>query len=258
MKLALYQGSGTLLDVSANLSLLAQMAAKAANQQADFLVFPELFLTGYNIGDDVMHLAEAWQGRSLQYVASIAQEYNLALLVGYAEQSGDRIYNSAALIDATGQFVGNYRKTHLFGTEERRLFTPGNQWVVQSIAGMNVGVLICFDVEFPEAVRTLAAQGAELIAVPTANMFPYTKIPTCVVPVRALENQVFVAYANRIGTEGTLKYCGLSTIAAPDGTVLAQANEDETLLFATIDRTAIAQARSSYSYIDERCLTLYQ
>ncbi|XGV97775.1 MAG: carbon-nitrogen hydrolase family protein [Leptolyngbya sp. BL-A-14] len=257
MKVGLYQGSGTPLDVTTNLELLAQTAAAAAKQNVTLLIFPELFLTGYNIGDAVKQLAEPWQGRSLQLAAAIAREHHVALLFGYAERDGDAIYNAAALIDTDGTLAANYRKAHLFGAEEQRLFTPGQEWRLHTIAGVRIGVLICYDVEFPEAVRSLALQGAELIAVPTALMFPYTQIPKVLIPTRALENQVFVAYANRIGTEGNLKYCGLSTIADPDGNVLAQAGAEETLLIADLDRTAIAKTRDVFSYLDDRRPNLY-
>ncbi len=257
MKLAIYQGAGTIFDVAANLELLAQMAAAAAAQGAALLVLPELFLTGYNIGDAVQQLAEPQQGRSLQVAATIARDHQIALLFGYAEREGTAIYNAAAMIDATGHLIANYRKAHLFGAEEQRLFCPGSDWIIRTIAGVRVGVLICYDVEFPEAVRHLVLQGAELIAVPTALMFPYTQIPKVIIPTRALENQVFVAYANRTGVEGDLKYCGMSTIAAPDGSVLAQAAADETLLVAELDLGLIQQTRAVYSYLDDRRPDLY-
>ncbi|MBW4692589.1 MAG: carbon-nitrogen hydrolase family protein [Lyngbya sp. HA4199-MV5] len=257
MKVGLYQGSGIPLDVTANLELMAYQAAESAKQNVTLLIFPELFLTGYNIGDAVTRLAEPWQGRSLQLAAAIAREHQVALLFGYAERDGDATYNAAGLIEADGTLAATYRKAHLFGAEEQRLFAPGEKRQLHTIAGVRVGILICYDVEFPEAVRSLALQGAELIAVPTALMFPYTQIPRILIPTRALENQVFVAYANRIGTEGQLKYCGLSTIADPDGTVLAQAGEDETLLIAEIDRTAIAKTRAVFSYLDDRRPHLY-
>lgn len=257
MKLAIYQGAGTPSDVAANLALLERTSAAAAKQQASLLIFPELFLTGYNIGDAVKELAEPCYGRSLQIAASIARKYGLALLFGYVERDGEALYNAAALIDADGNLAANYHKAHLFGAEEQRLFTPGQQRTLHTIAGVRVGVLICYDVEFPEAVRALALQGAELIAVPTALMFPYTQIPRVLIPTRALENQIFVAYANRIGVEGDLTYCGLSTIAAPDGTVLAQAGAEETLLIADIDRAVIATTRSVFAYLDDRRPELY-
>lgn len=256
MKVGLYQGSGTPLDVAANLEVMAQTAAAAARQGVHLLLFPELFLTGYNIGDAVKQLAEPQQGRSLQLAAEIAREQQVALLFGYVERDGETIYNAAALVDADGTAV-NYRKAHLFGAEEKRLFQPGKEWQLHTIAGVQVGILICYDVEFPEAVRALALQGAALIAVPTALMFPYTQIPKVLIPTRALENQVFVAYANRIGTEGNLNYCGLSTIADPNGAVLAQADGEETLLIAELDQTAIAKTRAIFSYLDDRRPSLY-
>ena len=257
MKLAIYQGAGTPSDVAANLALLKRVAADAASQQASLVIFPELFLTGYNIGDAVKTLAEPSDGRSLQLAADIARDSQLALLFGYVERDGETLYNAAALIDAEGKLAANYRKAHLFGAEEQRLFSSGQERVLHTIAGVRVGVLICYDVEFPEAVRALTLEGAELIAVPTALMFPYTQIPKVLIPTRALENQVFVAYANRIGVEGNLKYCGLSTIAAPDGTVLAQADEAEALMIVNIDRAAIAETRSIFAYLDDRRPELY-
>jgi predicted amidohydrolase len=257
MRLAIYQGAGIPGAVDPNLERLAQTAAAAQQQAADLLILPELFLTGYNIGEAVFQLAQTPESAVLKQVAAIARHHQLAVLVGYPERSSDAIYNSAALIDATGTLIANYRKTHLFGAEERRLFTPGDRWAVHSIAGMKVGILICFDVEFPEAVRALAAQGAELIAVPTANMFPYTLIPSLVVPTRALENQVFVAYVNRIGTEGTLTYCGMSCVVAPNGKLLVQAGLNEALLVTEIARSAIEQERTAYCYLSDRRLKLY-
>jgi predicted amidohydrolase len=259
MQLAIYQGAGTLLDVAQNLELLAQTAAEAAQGGAEFLILPELFLTGYNIGDQIATVAESWQGRSLQLAAEIAREHHIAMLFGYIEAADGVFYNSAALIDADGQMLGNYRKIHLFGAEEQRLFTPGDRWLIQTIAGMKVGVLICYDIEFPEAVRSLALQGAELIAVPTAISPPYEFVPQFLVPSRAIENQVFVAYVNRVGVEGNLKYFGSSQVIAPNGEILIQADSEASLQWVKLDQIAIATARSSeFCYVKERRPDLYQ
>ena len=135
---------------------------------------------------------------------------------------------------------------------------------MHSIAGTKVGVLICYDVEFPEAVRILAQQGVELVAVPTALVVPSPPVPTSIeisktlVPARALENQIFIAYVNRSGSEGDLAYCGLSCVVGPDGKDLVRAGSESALLFAEIDHSAIAKERSTYSYLDERRPELYQ
>ncbi len=264
IKIALSQSASTPGDVSANLALLAEVAQNAANQSADFLILPELFLTGYNIGDQAWSLAEPVDGPSLNTAAKIAQACQLTILLGYSEVSDGQFYNSAALINAAGQLVANYRKIHLYGPEERRLFVPGDQWLLHPVAGVNVGVLICYDVEFPEAVRTLAQQGAELIAVPTALSTPSPEVPTALavaktlIPARALENQVFVAYVNHAGAERDMTYCGLSCLASPDGSELARAGAEATLLIAEIDPQMIARERAVYSYLNERRPELYR
>jgi predicted amidohydrolase len=257
MKLAIYQCAGSFLDVSANLDLLAQTAANASAQGADFLVLPELFLSGYNVGDDIHTVAESQDGQAIARACQIAKEYKISLLFGYIEQADQQFYNAAALINETGTLVGNYRKTHLFGPEEQRLFHPGDRWVVQEVAGIRVGVLICYDVEFPEAVRTLALQGAQLIAVPTAIMPPFFPVPSLVVPCRAFENQVFVAYVNRVGNERDLSYFGLSCVVDPAGKDLIRMGVEESLQLVEIDTRAIAPEQMGYDYLKERRPELY-
>jgi len=257
MKLAIYQCAGHFLNVSANLELLAQTAASASAQGADFLVLPELFLSGYNVGDDIHQVGEAQDGDAIARACTIAKDHKISLLFGYIERGDQQFYNSAALIDETGTLVGNYRKTHLFGPEEQRLFHPGDRWVVQDIAGLRVGVLICYDVEFPEAVRTLALQGAQLIAVPTAIMAPFFPVPNLVVPCRAFENQVFVAYVNRVGDERELSYFGLSCVVDPLGKDLVRLGVEESLQLVEIDARAIAPEQMGYDYLRERRPELY-
>jgi predicted amidohydrolase len=162
-------------------------------------------------------LAETADGSAAQKVSEIAREANIALLYGYPERFEEVVYNSALLLDHNGTPLANYRKTHLYGPEEHRLFQTGDYFVIAELKGLKIGILICYDLEFPEAVRALALAGAELVAVPTALMEPYCRVAQLLVPARAYENQVFVAYANRCGHEADLNYCGLSCIVGPDG-----------------------------------------
>lgn len=122
--------------------------------------------------------------------------------------------------------------------------------------GLRVGVLVCYDVEFPEAVRALALAGAQLVAVPTALMEPSAWIAETLVPARAAENQVFVAYCNRVGTERTLTYVGRSCVAGPAGEVVAAGTEEQ-LLVADVDPAAIERARTRHDYLRERRPELY-
>jgi predicted amidohydrolase len=232
-------------------------ALAASEAKTDLVIFPEMFLTGYNIGDTVFSLAEPADGPSAAAVATIARDSGVSILYGYPERSGRRIYNSALFIHPTRGTIANYRKTHLYGQEEKRLFAPGDDLVMAELEGLKVGILICYDIEFPEAVRSLALAGAELIAVPTALIQPFDIVARTLVPARAFENQVYVAYAGMCGREGNLGYCGLSCIVGPDGNDLARAGSNPSLLFAEIDPSAITRGRKKNPYLSDRRAELY-
>jgi predicted amidohydrolase len=254
---AVYQGNSLHADIAGSLDVMRRAATIAAVQGAGLVIFPEMFLTGYNIGDAVFSLAETADGPSAAAVAGIARKTGVALLYGYPERSGDRVFNSACLVNAAGCRVANYRKTHLYGSEERRLFTPGDELVIAELEELRAGILICYDVEFPEAARSLALAGAELIAVPTALIQPFDIVARTLVPARAFENQVYVAYAGMCGSEGGLSYCGLSCIVGPDGKDLARADTGPALLFADIDLSAIPVGRKQNPYLRDQRPELY-
>ncbi len=253
MRIALLQAAGTPSDVAANLAAVRRAAAGAAAGGVRLLICPEAFVTGYNIGAErISALAEPADGPSVRELGAIAAEADLAILCGYCERDGDAVYNSAALVDRHGALLANYRKTHLFGELDRSAFAPGDALALAEVEGLRVGVLVCYDIEFPEPARRLALAGADLIAVPTSLMAPSHWIAETLVPARAAENQVFVAYANRVGAEGELRYIGGSRVAGPEGSVVTAPPAAETLLFAEVDTDAIARSRASYSYLAER------
>ena len=259
IRLALFQGPTDSGTVATNLALLDAQAAAAAAQGATLLVLPEMFLTGYNLGRDRIHaLAESADGPSAKAASDIALHHGVALLYGYPERDGDRIYNSACLILADGTLAASYRKAHLFGPDERATFTAGDAIAtVVEVGDLRVGVLICYDVEFPESVRLLALAGADLVAVPTALMPPYEFVPASMIPTRAFENQVFVAYANRCGAENGLHYIGSSCVAAPDGSVLAAAGDAQELIVADLDPLRYGASRDANTYFRDRRPELY-
>ncbi|WP_236200047.1 carbon-nitrogen hydrolase family protein [Pseudomonas pseudonitroreducens] len=261
MYLALYQCPPGPEDVAGNLQRLEQAARQAVQNGADLLVLPEMFLSGYNIGAKrVAELAESADGPSARRIAEIAQSNKLGILYGYPERdSNGAIFNSVQLIDRQGERRANYRKTHLYGDLDRSQFSASDEPpAIFELDGWKIGLLICFDVEFPEAVRTLALAGADIVLVPTANMRPYEFVAQVLVPTRAYENQVFLAYANYVGSEGEIEYCGLSSIVAPDGQVLTKAKHSEELLVAELDPQRIALAREGYSYVHLRRPVLYR
>jgi 5-aminopentanamidase len=220
MRIAIYQCEPGPAQVDRNLDRLARVAKHASAQGVTLLVCPEMYLTGYNIGADaVRRLAEPSDGPSAHVVAEIARENSVAIVYGYPERRGeDAVFNSAQLLSARGTPLANYRKTHLFGDLDKSMFWASDaDSAVIELDGWRVGMLICYDLEFPENARKLALRGVDLIVTPTANMVPFDVIATTIVPARAYENQVYVAYANYCGSESGLEYCGLSCVAAPDG-----------------------------------------
>lgn len=247
LRLALVQCPSLPLDVPANLARLDRFAAQAAAAGAHLLVTPEMFLTGYNIGGPAAAvLAERPDGPRAQAVAAIARQHQIAIVFGHPEHAGDGVvYNAAQCVDAQGRTLGRYRKTHLFGALDRSMFRPGlGDEPLFSLHGWHLGLLICFDVEFPENARRLALQGADLIVVPTANMEGFDFVAQHLVPTRAYENQMYLAYANFCGIEGDLVYGGLSCVATPSGAGLVQAGRGPELLLADVTRTGLAAGRT--------------
>jgi predicted amidohydrolase len=258
MRVALYQCPPLPLDPAANLQRLHQLAMEAKG--ADLLVLPEMFMTGYNIGAEaVSTLAEVYNGEWAQQIGRIAKTAGLTIVYGYPERTADgQIYNAVQLIDSHGERRCNYRKTHLFGDLDRSMFSAGGDEVpVVELNGWKLGFLICYDLEFPENARRLALAGAELILVPTANMIPFDFVADVTVRSRAFENQCYVAYANYCGHEGDIHYCGQSSIAAPDGSRIAQAGLDEALIVGELDRQLMIDSRAANHYLSDRRPELY-
>ncbi|MFF9674373.1 carbon-nitrogen hydrolase family protein [Streptomyces eurythermus] len=258
MRTALLQSSGRPGSIAENLKVLDEAAGRAAAAGAGLLAAPEMFLTGYAIGDDIARLAEPADGDSADAVAEIATRHGLALVYGYPERDGDTVFNSAQLISADGTRLANYRKTHLFGCFERDHFTPGERQVVQAeLNGLTVGLLICYDVEFPENVRAHALAGTDLLVVPTAQMHPFQFVAESMIPVRAFENQMYVAYVNRVGQEGEFEFIGLSVLAGPDGVARTRAGRAEQLVVADADPAFLASSRENNPYLADRRPGLY-
>ncbi|MBW8805736.1 MAG: carbon-nitrogen hydrolase family protein [Catenulisporales bacterium] len=247
-------------DRDANLAALDAAAARAAADGASLLITPEMYLTGYNIGAEaIAALAEDRFGASAQAVAEIAIRHGVAVLYGYPERDGAGVvYNAVQLFGPDGVSLANYRKTHLFGDVDRAAFAAGDDLVVQAeLGGVRLGFLICYDVEFPEAVRAHADAGTQLLLVPTALMRPYEYVPRQIVPARAIESQLFLAYVNRVGVERDFVYAGESRVVAPDGRELAIAGEHEELVIADVDLADLTTSRAVNTYLRDRRTDLY-
>ncbi len=252
MRLASLQMQAVPGDVTANLVRIARAAREGANAGASILVTPELSVTGYGAGDALDTLAEPPDGPSVRELHALAGEWDIALVAGFAERDGEAVYNSVVFVDGQRDPLV-YRKSHLYGAYERDRFTPAPPCACTvEFGGLVLGFVICYDVEFPENVRRLAQAGATLVIAPTAlPVSPYSRfIARQVVPVRAFENQVHLTYVNHCGADEHFRYAGLSSIVAPDGSLLAEAGETgEALLYADIRREDFADALAQNSYL---------
>jgi predicted amidohydrolase len=257
MRIALGQTIGTPGDVPANLQLMARLAGAAAAQGADLLLLPELFLSGYNIDDRVQRLAEPDDGPSATAASAIAAKAKLAILYGYPERRAEAVYNSALLLDKTGQSIANYRKTHLWGDFERRQFRSGANAPLFKFAGAQFGIMICYDIDFPELSRRYALDGADVILALSATTAPHPVVPRRLIPARAYENRIFVAFCDRAGSEHGLAYAGESCVAAPDGEIVVACGQGEELAIADIDFDRYRQFRQDHRFTEDRRPELY-
>ena len=209
------------------------------NNQVDLLVLPELFNTGYLFSqkEELAQVSETIpEGETTQFLISLAKKTNSTIIAGLAEKANEKFYNSAVVINGEG-LLGVYRKIHLFD-REKLFFEKGDlPFHVWDIGMAKIGVMICFDWIFPEAARSLALKGAEIICHPSNLVLPYCQNAMV---TRCLENLVFAITANRIGKETkgnfSLTFTGKSQITAFNGDVLYRASEDrEEVVLLDID-----------------------
>ncbi len=225
MKLAIVQTNPTFGEVQKNIN---EAVTLMRGVSADFFVLPELFNTGYNFTskEELDRLAEPIEGTTFSVLASLAHQKQCYIVYGFAEADGDIFFNSSALIGPKG-LIGIYRKVHLY-YRENIFFKRGNLgFPIFDTEFGKVGMMICFDWLFPEAMRTLALKGAQLVAHPSNLVLPHC--PDAMV-TRCLENKVFSATANRIGTEDRgghkFSFIGKSEIVTPKGEILTRLSND--------------------------------
>jgi predicted amidohydrolase len=209
------------------------------DMRADVLVLPELFNTGYAFlsKDELAELAEPLPGETSEFMQALAKKTKCALAYGFAERAGNIYFNSMVFITGSG-VIASYRKSHLF-FEERFLFQPGDTgFHVFEYKDVKFGMLICWDWIYPEAMRTLALKGAQIILQAANLVTPYC--PDAMV-TRAVENRVFIVTADRAGDEirGDKNYhfIGMSQVVAPDGEILVRLHEEASAQAVDIDPT---------------------
>ncbi len=248
MRAAVFQCAGGGLNPEQRLQ---RLEIAISGQQLDFVVCPELFMSGYNVGDALISLAQPSSGPFAKAVTVLARATNTAIAYGYPERTAEGIYNSALCIDRNGELLANHRKLLLPPGFESDYFEAGDQLTLFDLNGFVCAFLVCYDVEYPESVRAASEAGAEIIIVPTALAANWGLVSEKLVPTRAFENGSWLIYANHAGTEGDITYFGGSCIVAPDGKDAARAGADETLISTNIDKQSLTNARERLPYLQE-------
>jgi len=279
LRLATYQGPvlcGDRKAIEFNLQSLSKWASKAALEQAHILVVAELFLCGYNIRPQDRKEVAITLEEAIEMISPIAVRNNIALLVPYAESTtstkGDadaanqQLYDSMVLLDKDGTLLKNYRKTQLWGSEEKEAWrcghvnddSPEDAYSVVEVNGIKVGMLNCYEAEFPELSRILALNGAQVILIPTAadvgvfnsetnewSNWAYPDVSNTCIVTNAYQNKLFCAYINhslyQFRSDGKTMsgiYLGNSTIVDPMGQTMVKAENVETMLIADCVPTA--------------------
>src|SRR3954452_19646184 len=238
MRVAVAQMEPKLAEPAQNLDVALARLEEAAAAGAQLLVLPECAIPGYmfDSAEEALPYAEEIPGGlTTEAFERECARLTIHAITGLLERDGDTLYNSAILVGPDG-LIGSYRKTHLPFLGVDRFVTPGDELKVFDTAIGRIGLIICYDLRFPEVTRTLALHGADLIALPT-NFPMAAKVQTEVITLgRAAENRVYLLCANRVGKERTGEFCGWSQIVDPYGKRLAEAGEtEEALLVAEID-----------------------
>ncbi len=234
------------------LRVLALIASAPAG--TDLIVFPETTLMGFPTADEIAAVAEPLDGPTLQAVQQAVRAANLAVAIGFAEVLDGRYYNTTVLLTPEGVQLA-YRKTHLWASDVG-VFEPGKQLPVATWRGRKVGILICFDIEFPETARALASQGTELLLVTNGNMDPYGPVHRTLMTARALENQLFAVMVNRCGSGGGLDFAGESMVVKPGGEVQLALGRDAAVACTQLDFSLLDASRRDYDYVAQRRLRL--
>jgi (R)-amidase len=254
MKVELAQLAGQDNGTDYNLRrALAAIAACASDTR--LIVFPETHLMGFPSAETVARIAEPLDGPTVQAVQQAVRERNVAVVIGVAENDNGQYFNTTLLITPEGIAL-RYRKTHLWASD-RGVFSPGDRFATCEWNGIRVGLLICYDIEFPETARALAQLGADLIIVTNGNMDPYGPTHRTAIMARAQENQVFALMVNRVGEgDGGLLFAGGSALVDPFGSLLYEAGREESQFSVELDLSQLAAARRDYRYLNDQRLRL--
>src|SRR6267142_274091 len=262
MKIAAAQISCALGDFNANLRKIRDFAALAKKSGADLIVFPEMVDTGYSMPVIQKH-AKKWSEGAVPDLKKTAKEIPIGIVAGISDRDGASIFNAQVFVNAQGEILSKYRKTHLVTAaplDERVCLSPGDEFVSCKAGKFKVGLSICYDLRFPEIARTLVIERRANVIV-NSSAWPVVRAEhlRILALARAVENQSYFIIANRVGTDDGVTFCGSSLIIDPSGAILVAASPDrEELIGAEISEQVIADVRNQVTVFAHRRPELYK
>ena len=261
MKTSAAQIACTLGDLEANLGKVRDFVSRAKDVGSELIVFPEMTDTGYAMPVIQKH-ATSWSTGAVPELKKIAKKFSMAIVCGVSERTENSLYNSQVMIDANGEIVAKYRKSHLFAPapiEEHKCFLPGKEFASFAFAEFHLGFSICYDLRFPEFYRTLALEkNVNVFIISSAWPFPRVEHLRTLAMARAIENQSYVILSNRVGADDRVPFCGSSAIIDPYGIIVAAGSTDrEELISAELSLEVIASVRKHMPVFEHRRRDLY-
>ena len=242
-------------DVDANLAYVRAALKQVAARGANLAVLPEMWSSSFSY-KNLNELALRTAGIVAELL-ELSRDLKLVIVGSMPEPNGDKVFNTAYVVD-NGRLAGTYRKLHLFSLlGEDRAFDRGDRWLLADTSIGKIGVIICYDLRFPELSRRLALEGADVICVPAQWPKPRQEHWRTLLRARAIENQLFIVACNACGLIGKLDFFGMSMIIDPKGEILAEADEQEQQIVAVLDMQVKADWRAQIPCFNDRRPELY-
>ncbi|GAC1447568.1 MAG: carbon-nitrogen family hydrolase [Desulfuromonadaceae bacterium] len=237
-------------DVDANLASVREALPRVAGQGANLAVLPEMWSSGFAY-KSLNELALRTEG-IVEELLEMSARHKLVIEGSMPEPNGAKLFNTVYVAD-NGKLTGVYRKIHLFSLlKEDLAFSGGDSWLLAETSIGKVGVIICYDLRFPELSRRLAVEGAQIICVPAQWPKPRQEHWRTLLRARAIENQLFVVACNACGTIGKLDFFGMSMIIDPKGELLAEGSERESEIIAPLDMQVMDDWREQIPCFNDR------
>lgn len=245
-------------QVKSNIVRAERQVEKAARAGVNLLILPELWTTGYAL-PKIHELAESSEGPTVQTMSAWAQQYSMAIVGGSIPVSTKRgVTNTTFVFNEQGELISQYSKIHLFGLmDEDRYLAAGNQVVTAEICGWRCGLMICYDLRFPELTRSLMAQGSEMIIVPAEFPNPRMDHWRTLLRARAIENQTYTLGVNRVGRDHNNQFFGHSMVIDPWGQVIEEGTDEETLIVGTLRKSILSEVRAKIPSWSDRKPEIY-